>query len=443
MASERSQQHQLAIVQQRVSGLKPNPQNARVHSTKQVRHIAESIRAFGFNVPILVDRNLTIIAGHARLEACRLLGIEQVPTIALEHLSENQVRAFLIADNRLAEIATWDEKLLAEQLKALSEVELDFELEAIGFETAEIDVILEGLAPTADGEQDDADVLPADSEIQVTGKGDLWLLDRHRVYCGDALLEGSYGLLMDGALGAMAITDPPYNVRIGDVTGLGRVQHREFSMASGEMTAPEFIAFLATSFRNMVRHTVSGSIHDIFMDWRHMEEILAAGNRAYSELINLCVWAKDNAGMGSFYRSQHELVFVFKNGNGKRRNNIQLGQFGRYRSNLWSYAGMNSFARTTDEGNLLALHPTVKPVALVADAIMDVTRRGDVVLDPFLGSGTSVVAAERVGRVCYGMEIDAKYVDTIVRRWEAFTGHVAVHSGSGRSFRELEEERQR
>ena len=250
-----------------------------------------------------------------------------------------------------------------------------------------------------------------------------------------------WAALMGGSKAAMVFTDPPYNVRIdGHATGLGTIQHKDFKMASGEMNSAEFTDFLSRVCALLAKHSADGSIHFVCMDWRHMGELLTAGEQAYSELKNICVWAKDNAGMGSLYRSQHELVFVFKLGKESHRNNIQLGQFGRYRSNVWNYPGVNSFSRSTEEGNLLALHPTVKPVALVADAIMDCSRRGDVVLDGFLGSGTTVIAAERTGRICYGIEIDPAYVDTTIRRWQAFTGQSAIHALSGRTFSELEQE---
>ena len=257
----------------------------------------------------------------------------------------------------------------------------------------------------------------------------------------NSLNRGSYSTLMDGCLAGMAFTDPPYNVPMaGHATGLGTIQHRNFRMASGEMTPPEFTDFLAQVFRLQSIHSRDGSLHYIFMDWRHAQELLTAGKQAYTELKNLCVWVNDNGGMGSLYRSQHELVFVFKNGKESHRNNVQLGQYGRYRTNVWHYPGVNSFSRSTEEGNLLELHPTVKPVALVADAIMDCTTRGDIVLDPFLGSGTTVIAAERTGRTCHGIELDPAYVDTIIRRWQSFTGLSARHAISGLSFAELEKE---
>jgi DNA modification methylase len=246
---------------------------------------------------------------------------------------------------------------------------------------------------------------------------------------------------MDGRRADMAFTDPPYNVKIvGHATGLGVIQHKNFKMASGEMSESEFTDFLAQVFTLLAFHSIDGSLHYVFMDWRHMREILTAGKQVYTELKNLCIWSKGCGGMGSLYRSAHELVFIFKNGKDSHRNNVQLGQFGRYRTNVWNYPGANSFSRTTDEGNLLELHPTVKPVGLVADALMDCTARGDTVLDSFIGSGTTLIAAERTGRICNGIELDPKYVDTATRRWQAFTGLIAKHAVSGRTFNDLEGE---
>jgi DNA modification methylase len=421
-----------------ITELKLDPDNPRQHSPRQIRQIARSIEAFGFNVPVLIDANLKVIAGHGRVLACQQLGQLEVPTIALEHLTEAQARAFMIADNRLTEISVWDDALLARQLKELSELDLEFSLEATGFEMGEIDLRIEGLDQPQVGD-DPADVQPAAATGPAVSKaGDLWLLDKHRVYCGSALDKAAYAAVMNDKKAAMIFADPPYNVAIeGNVSGLGSVHHREFAMASGEMSEAEFTAFLNRTCALLARFSMEGSLHFICMDWRHMAELLAAGKAVYSELKSLCVWAKDNAGMGSLYRSQHELVFVFKHGQERHRNNVQLGQYGRNRSNLWRYPGVNSFARSTDEGNLLALHPTVKPVALVADAILDCTARGEIVLDGFLGSGTTVIAAERTGRRCYGLELDALYVDTIVRRWQSFTGGSAHHAQTGKTFAEL------
>lgn len=381
------------------------------------------------------------MAGHGRIEAAKRLGFKEVPTISIQHLSETQRRAFMIADNRLAEQASWDEKLLAEQLKELCEVDLDFDLEATGFEVGEIDVLIEGASPDAHGDSDPADDLPESRSVAVAQPGDLWLAGSHRIYCGNSLNPDSYSALMDSRRAAMIFTDPPFNVKIdGHAGGLGAIRHGNFQMACGEMTEAEFTDFLAQVLQRCAFHSIDGSLHYAFMDWRHMPELLAAGKQVYSELKNVCVWVKDNGGMGSLYRSQHELIFVFKSGRESHRNNVQLGQYGRYRTNVWNYPGVNSFSRRTDEGNLLALHPTIKPVALVADAIMDCTSRRDIVLDPFLGSGTTVIAAERTGRVCYGIELDPQYVDTIVRRWQTFTGRSAKHESSGRTFVEKEQE---
>ncbi len=416
--------------------MKLDLRNPRQHSPQQIRQIARSIEAFGFNVPVLVDANMKVIAGHGRVMACQQLGIEQLPTIRLEHLTEAQARAFMIADNRLTENSVWDDRLLAEQLKELSALDLDFSIEATGFEIGEIDLRIEGLTTESDGE-DPADALPVvRAERAISRAGDLWLLGRHRVYCGDALDEAAYATLMQGERAAMVITDPPYNVPIeGNVSGLGAVRHRNFAMASGEMDEAEFAAFLTRACSLLAKYSSDGSIHFIFMDWRHMSELLAAGRQVYTELKNLCVWTKNHTGMGAFYRSRHELVFVFKHGRASHRNNVLLGKYGRDRANVWAYATPRT---PTDEGNLLALHPTVKPVTLVADAIMDCSARGEVVLDGFLGSGTTVIAAERTARRCYGGELDPLYVDTIVRRWQAYTGESAVQASSGRRFGELE-----
>jgi DNA modification methylase len=440
--SKPTKYEQLTIKHRPITSLTLDPHNPRLHSEEQIEQIAKSIRAFGFNVPVLIDNQSNVIAGHGRVLASKLAGMTEVPTIALAHLSLPQVRAFMIADNRLTENSVWDERLLAEQIKSLSEIELDFPLEVTGFEVGEIDFMIEGITPATEAASDSADESPEpDPTIQVSKLSDLWLLGRNRVFCGNCLDAKSYSLLMEGKRASMVFTDPPFNVRIdGHATGLGAIHHKNFRMASGEMSEAEFTDFLAHAFALFVQHSVNGAMHFAFMDWRHLPEILAAGKQAYTELKALCVWVKDNGGMGSLYRSRHELCLVFKNGQDRHRNNVQLGQFGRYRTNVWEYPGVNSFSRSTEEGNLLAFHPTVKPVALVADAIMDCSARGDIVLDPFLGSGTTVIAAERTGRICYGMEIDPLYVDTIVRRWQRFTGLSATHAVSGKRFDELEKE---
>jgi len=412
---------ELAIVSRLLASLKPNPGNARTHSPKQVGQIAASIRAFGFNNPVLVDSEDTIIAGHGRVEAARLLGMECVPTLRLEHLTDAQKRAYIIADNRLAELAGWDDEILAIELQHLLEVDIDFEITDIGFETAEIDLMLSDQAQVA-GEPDPADdVSQVESGPSVAALGDLWLLGPHRLYCGDALSEVSYLTLMDGEKAQMAFTDPPYNVPIaGHVSGLGKAKHAEFAMASGEMSEAQFTRFLTGALRQLAAASMDGSIHFVCMDWRHLLELMRAGRIAYSELKNLCVWAKDNGGMGSLYRSQHELVAVFKSGAAPHINNIELGKHGRYRTNVWSYPGLSGFQAGRDEK--LAMHPTVKPVGLVADAILDCSKRHGIILDPFAGSGTTLIAAQRTGRRCFAMELDPSFVDVALRRFRHVTG---------------------
>jgi DNA modification methylase len=430
--------HRLELVYHPIDELKPDPRNPRHHSRKQIKQLAGSIDTFGFTVPALVDREGNVIAGHGRILACRELGWSEIPTILIDGLSDAKRRALMIADNRLAETAEWNDQLLAEQLKDLSLAELDFSLEVIGFEMGEIDLKIAGLEDGSAAEDPaDAEPEPA-SGPPVSKPGDLWLLGEHRVLCGSVLDTAAVQSLMGEERAAMVFTDPPYNVLIdGHATGLGKIHHRSFAMAASEMSSSAFAVFLARSVRNLAAFCIDGALLYLCMDWRHMTELLAAGREADAELLNCCIWVKDNGGMGSLYRSQHELVFVFKTGSGSHPNNVQLGRFGRNRSNVWRYPGVNSFSRKTEEGNLLALHPTVKPVALVSDAILDCTARGDIVLDGFLGSGTTVIAAERTGRRCFGTELDPAYVDTIIRRWQKLTGDVARHAESGRIFDDL------
>jgi len=425
-----------------ISELKPDPRNPKQHSDRQVKQIARSIETFGNLVPVLIDRDNKILAGHGRVLALRRLGRTEVLVIRAEHLTPEEARAFSIADNRLTELSTWDERLLGEIFRELSAVDLNFSLEVTGFSMAEIDLRIEQPSVLTEGRPDPADELanPA-GEPPVTRPGDLWQVGRHLVRCGDALDPASYGALMQGSRADVVFTDPPYNLPIdGHVSGKGRVRHREFAMASGEMTPDQFIEFLKRVLGLLVRYSDSRALHYICMDWRHLFELLTAAEGVYLELKNLCAWVKDNAGMGSLYRSQHELVLVFKSGAAPHRNNVQLGQYGRNRTNVWHYPTVSNFGRRGEEGNLLALHPTVKPVALVADAIMDCSARGDIVLDPFLGSGSTLIAAERVGRMCRGMELDPLYVDAAIRRWQRFTGDSAIHVATGGRFDDLARE---
>jgi DNA modification methylase len=425
----------LKVEHRATAELRPDPRNPRTHTAKQVQQIAESIRRFGFTNPILIDAEGTVIAGHGRLAAAKLLGYQTVPVLRLDHMSEAEKRAYLIADNRLAELAGWDREILAIELQAL--LHLDFEIELTGFEMAEIDIILDAEAGEDSGPEDE---IPEPSE-PISRPGDLWCLGDHRLFCGDALDASSYCALMGEERAQMAFTDPPYNIPIqGHVSGLGRVRHREFAMGCGEMNEEEFTSFLSTAMQRLLSSSSQGALLYLCMDRRHLFELLSAAKALGLATVDLCIWDKQTGGMGSFYRSRHEEIFVFKSGKEPHRNNIQLGRHGRNRTNLWFYPGLAGFGRGRDEA--LAAHPTVKPVALVADAIRDCTRRGDIVLDSFAGSGTTVIAAEKTGRRARAIELDPVYVDVAVRRWEALTGKAARCAVTQRSFAEIAQERQ-
>jgi DNA modification methylase len=419
--------------------LRPYPGNARVHSKKQIKQIARSIERFGFTNPLLVSEDREVIAGHGRLRAAQLLGLTSVPIVILATLSEADRRAYVLADNRLAENAGWDRDILAIELQGLLDLEFD-DPELSGFSLGEIDGILSDASEKSAAEPGPEDSLPAEKAAKVSRVGDLWLLGSHRLLCGDARSETDYRRVLAGRSADLVLTDPPYNVRIdGHVSGLGKAEHSEFAMASGEMSEAEFTAFLSTFLGLAKNHSCDGGILFVFMDWRHLFELTVAGRDNGLELKNLIVWAKDNAGMGSFYRSKHELCFVFKKGEARHINTFELGQHGRYRTNIWEYAGVNTFrAGRADD---LAMHPTVKPTGMMADAIRDVTRRGAVVLDPFAGSGTTLIAAEKTGRIGCAIEYDPHYCDVIVRRWQAYTGKAAALEGGALTFEDIEAER--
>lgn len=419
-----------------IGSLKSNLSSARTHSKKQIGQIAKSIETFGWTNPILTDEDNRVMAGQARLEAAKQLGLLAVPAIRLTDMSEAQKRAYTIADNKLAELAGCDRTALALEVKAIIEIDADFDLTDIGFETGEIDVLF--AEPMALEESDEEDHEPEiDPERPlITKRGDLWQLGVHRLGCGDALNRDDLVQLMGDEQATMVFTDVPYNLPIrGFVSGLGSASHDEFAMASGEMTEAEFTDFLRKVMANLVEATVPGSIHFHCIDWRHIYEMLTAGRETYSEVKNICVWAKTNAGMGSLYRSQHELVIVFKNGTAPHINNVDLGRHGRSRTNVWTYAGVNTFG--AERANL-AIHPTVKPVAMIEDAIMDCSNRGDAILDAFCGSGSTLIAAERAGRRGFGLEIEPKYIDAALRRFRDVCGIEPVRASDGRTFKQLE-----
>ena len=418
------------ITHRSVSTLTSWARNARTHSKKQIRQIAASIRQFGFTNPVLIDEAGTILAGHGRVAAAKLLGMSKVPCLRIDHMSEDEKRAYVLADNKLALNAGWDEDLLAAELGALLSVDLHFEVGITGFSIPEIDGILEAVEPAEPGDPKD-DVIPGEAPSRVR-PGEVWRLGAHRLICGNALDPGVVATLMEGEQARMVFTDPPYNVPInGHAGGLGKIKHREFAVASGEMSVDEFKGFLQSAFEGLVEHSVDGSIHYICMDWRHIPEILAAGEAVYDELKNLIVWVKDNGGMGTFYRSRHELIFAFKHGTAPHINTFELGQNGRYRTNVWQYRGVNTMRAGRMEE--LALHPTVKPVQMIADAIRDVSGRGEIVLDVFGGSGSTLIAAEKTGRRARLCEIDPVYCDRIIARWQTYAKDDAERLVGGRS----------
>jgi DNA modification methylase len=421
------------IVERSPVELKPWPNNPRTHSDKQLVILQSSIGAYGFTNPVLVDETGVILSGHGRVQAALAMGLASVPTRVISGLSAASKRAYVLGDNKIAQLSAWNPDLLKSEMELL--IEDDFDFEATGFSTAEVDLMFE------DSTGDPADLLPEDVVDEViTRRDDMWVLGAHRLYCGDALQLSSFACVMAGALAEMAITDPPYNVPInGHVCGNGKVKHKEFAMAAGEMSSGQFSAFLQTTLSHVRDVSADGAISFVCMDWRHAPELLEAAKPLFGAPRQMCVWVKDNAGMGTFYRSQHELVYVFKKGDAPHINNFELGQHGRYRTNVWQYPGVNTFKGKGYE--LLKLHPTVKPVGLIADAIRDCSHRKGIVLDPFAGSGTVLLAAERTGRYARAIEFDAHYVDVAIHRWQRLTGGQAVLEATGQTWEQVRAER--
>lgn len=425
------------VSERELSELVPSSRNARTHSQKQIHLIAESIKAFGFVSPILATTAGEIVAGHGRYEAAKLLGLKKVRVILIDHLGPQQIRALRIADNRLGELSGWDSEILKLELGEL--IELDYEIDVIGFDTPQVDVMLDPVAPVA-AKADPLDALPVVQDVAVTVRGDLWLLGEHRILCGDARERGDYQTLMGGELAQMAFVDPPYNVRVdGHVSGLGKVRHREFAMASGEMSKLEFTGFLHAVFAEIAEASQDGALIYSCIDGPHLHEMLNAGYGIFDELKSVITWAKANAGMGSLYRSQTELITLWKKGKAPHINNIELGKHGRYRTTLWSYAGVNGFRK----GRMaeLASHPTVKPCAMVMDAIKDCSKPKGIILDSFSGSGTTLIAAAKTKRRGYVMELDPLYVDGAIRRWETLFKGEARHAETGLTFAEMAAQR--
>lgn len=406
-----------------ITEIRPDPGNPRTHGKKQIRKLADSIATHGFSTPITINAEGMILCGHGRWQAASLLEMTEVPVIRVTGLSPEAERALALADNRIARDAGWDLDLLKIRIGEIEAAGLNLEL--TGFAMGEIDLMLTG-QPNSDD-----NALPTAPVVPVTRVGDIWICGNHRIGCGDLLDGTSLQSLMAGDVADAVIADAPYNVPInGFANAHGR--HAEFAMASGEMSPSQFRKFLCGALKAMIAHSRDGAVHYLFMDWRHIDDLIRIGRRHYGAFLNLCVWNKSNAGMGSLYRSKHELIAVFRVGGEPHFNAVELGRHGRNRSNVFDYASVNTGAGSRRED--LDLHPTVKPVALVADAICDVTRRGEIVLDGFLGSGTVLIACERTGRRARGLEIEPAYVDIAIKRWIAVTGQEPVLEATGETF---------
>lgn len=397
----------------------------RKHSKKQIQKLKNAIMKVGYVTPIILDEKHNIIAGELRLLAAKELGFTQIPAIILENLTEEEADAIRILDNRIAEDSEWNYENLAEELEKLMKFDMTFE--DLGFDTVDYDEIC--LINNSDehnvhnSDKEDESWLDANVPARVN-RGDLWRLGDHFVYCVDCLLVRSFDILMQGELAQIVITDPPYNCKIkGHVCGLGKTQHEEFAMASGEMTDTEFADFISNFMQNLVKFSADGSLHYMFMDWVGLNTLLTQGKKHYTELKNIAVWNKGVGGMGAMYRSQHEMIAIFKNGKAKHQNHIQLGKNGRYRTNVWAYPGIRATNPTSLE--LLKLHPTVKPVPMLHDILLDTSSKNDIVLDCFGGSGSTLLAAERSKRRARVIEISPRYCDVILYRWEKETGKTA------------------
>ena len=408
----------------------PYGRQLRRHDRRKINKLKKLIRHFGQVAPVIIDTNGVIIDGHATWQAMRELGSGDIAAITIAGRSDPEIKALRLALNRLTVEAAWDNAELRAEFEEL--ISLSFDLDLTAFDTAEIDHVLELDLPNAniieDGEQ-----IPAVQEQAVSILGDIWNCGDHRLGCGNAHDGDFVARVRGGVVADTSFIDAPYNIPIaGFVSGKGRNQHREFVQGIGEMSPDEFTSFLAAALGVLQASSSPRALIYACMDWRHVHELLSAGRQRALELYNICVWAKTNAGMGSLYRNQHELICVFKAGSDTPANNVELGRHGRNRSNLWTYRGFNSFGDQRDE--LLAAHPTVKPVALIADALRDVTKRGGAVLDTFVGSGSTLIAAEETGRRCFGTELDPRYVDVAVRRWQLNAHRDAVHAATGELF---------
>ncbi len=408
--------------------------HTRIHSKEKIAKLAKLISKYGFIIPILIDsEKKEIITGHARIQAAQELNLQNVPAIMISHLTKAQIKAFRIADNKITEGSEWDVNAL--RLEFLELQDLNFDLSLTAFELPEIDLIV----LDDDNADDDCDEIPEVTDNPIVKPGDMFQLGNHRIACIDCRNEDDVLNLTQGEEIDLVITDPPYNVKINGHVLTHTKSHSEFAMASGEMSKAEFTEFLTSVFKVFANIGKPGSLHYHFIDHKHIEEMLEAGSSAYDDRLNICVWNKTNAGMGSFYRSQHEFCCLFKKGQTSHTNNVQLGKFGRNRTNVWTYPGMNTFSENRDE--LLSSHPTVKNMQMIADMILDASNTGEIVFDGFLGSGTTLIAAEKTGRIFMGTEIEPKYIETTIARFQAMSDKPVIHLATGLTFEELKQQR--
>jgi DNA modification methylase len=408
--------HDLKVRDMSLTVLHPYPGNARIHSKGQIKKIADQVVGIGWINPIITDEHGMILSGHGRYQAALLAGLTHVPTIQIPGLTEAEKRSHILADNRLSDESAFSKAQLKIELAGL--IELGDDLSFTGFDTLEIDNVLSFDDP---GPSDNVH-LPDEGAKPVARLGDLYHIAKHRLVCGDARDITCYERLLGDERAQLIFTDPPYGCKItGNVSGLGQVKHEDFVMGAGEQSLPEFAqTLLRPAFRCMAASVAPGAIAFICTDWRAAPHLHDAAQGVFHEQKNLIAWVKTNSGMGTFYRSGHELIFVYKVSAGTHINNFGLGQGGRHRSNVWTYAGANTFRKGRMDD--LAAHSTVKPKAMIADALRDCSKRGGIVLDPFLGSGATLAACEMTGRVGRGIELDPKYIDLILKRLAEETG---------------------
>lgn len=397
----------LNITYRGITELKPYARNARTHSPKQIRQIADSLTANGFINPVITDSKGTILAGHGRVEAAKLLGMEAVPTICIDHLSEDQIRAYILADNRLAEKSGWDKSILATELEYLLTIESEIEITTTGFEYAEVEQLI-----AKPDEQSPDDDVPDLQDLAVSKMGDIWLLGEHRVYCGDATLAASYDALMSGKKAAMTFTDPPYNI---DYKGGEQKKRRKIL---NDNLGDQFGTFLFNVCQNVLSRT-EGAVY-ICMASSELDTLQQAFLKAGGHWSDFLIWVKNNFTLGrSDYQRQYEPILY-----GWREGETHQWHGRRNQGDVWFF----------DKPSRSDIHPTMKPIGLVMRAIRNSSSKGEIVLDPFLGSGTTLLAAERIKRVCFAMELDPLYVDAAIRRWQNYTGREAVHADTGLTF---------